>query len=79
MDLETKLKKFWEKVTEAKTRFSRLEGERESILRRLKEEDGLDGVEGAKEYVESQEKGKKKLAGELDGVLRTLKEDFGFE
>lgn len=79
MDLETKLKRWWEKVMEAKTRFSKLEGEKESILRRLKEEDGLSGVKEAGEYVKSQERGREKLDGELDGVLRTLKEDFGFE
>jgi hypothetical protein len=79
MDMETKLKRFRKDVLEAQTKFSKLEGERESILRRLKDEDGLSGVDGAKAYVKSQEVGKKELSGELDGVLHTLKADFGFD
>jgi len=79
MDLESKLKKWWAKVSESKMRFSRAEGEKESILRRLKEEEGLSGVEEARKHVKRQERKKEDLADELDGVLHTLKEDFGFE
>ncbi len=79
MDLEAKLKRWWEKVVEAKDRLSRGEGERESILRRLEEEDGLSSVEEAEKYVERQGREKDELSGKLDKVLLTLKEDFGFE
>jgi len=79
IDLEAKLKKWWEKVTEAKDRLSRSEGETESIMRRLEEEDGLSSVEEAEKYVKRQGREKDGLGLELDKVLRTLKEEFGFE
>ena len=79
MDDETKLRRFQEEIAEAGTQESRLEGEKESILKRLDEEHGLSGSKEGKAFVKRTEEEKQQLKEALEKKLRQIEEGYGFE
>lgn len=78
-ETETKLRRFQEEIAEARTQESKLEGERESILKRWKDEHGLFDVEDARAFVDETEKEKRQLSKKLEEKLQQIKENYGFE
>ncbi len=77
--VETKLRRFQEEIAEAGTQESRLEGEKESILKRLDEEHDLSGSKEAKTFVEKTKEEKQQLSEELNEKLQQIEERYGFE
>ena len=66
-DIERKLSRFREDVGNARAQLNKLEGEKSSIMRRLKDEYGLD----TKEKVEKRLKELEKTIADLESRLKT--------
>lgn len=78
-EVETKLHRFQKEITEAGVQESRMEGEKESILRSLDEEHDLSGESKAKAFVKKAEEERQELDVELKRKLRQIEEKYGFE
>ena len=79
MDVESKLRRWQKEVAEARTQKDKLEGERESILRRLRDEHDLSGMEDARAFVEREKEEKDRLGEKLEEKIRRIEEKYGFE
>ena len=79
MSVEAKLKRYQEEVTEARTQGSKLEGERDSILKRLSEEHDLPGKKEAQEFVDTEKEEQHSLEVGLETILQRIEKKYGFE
>lgn len=77
-EVEAKLKRFQKEIIDAGTQESKLIGEKESILKRLKGEYKLGSSDEARTFVDVEKEKKQKLNEELNDKLQQIERDYGF-
>ena len=75
-DVERRLAEFKEDIEEARVELNRLEGEKISIMKRLKEEYDLGTIEAAKEHWEKLKVSAKETKERLDKVMAKIEEKY---
>jgi hypothetical protein len=77
LDLENDLKKYRRQVEEAKKEVSRLEGSKQTIFKRLKEEFGYSSTEEAEKKLIALKKERDKAYKSLEEKMAIVKKHFG--
>uniref|UniRef100_A0A6M3M6N9 Uncharacterized protein n=1 Tax=viral metagenome TaxID=1070528 RepID=A0A6M3M6N9_9ZZZZ len=79
MNQEEKLLQYKEKIERAKVELSQLEGEEKSLLRRLKEEHGLESVKEAKKKLDKLKAEGDEFEEKLEAKLAEIEQKYDFD
>ena len=76
MNIEKELKKLEEEIAQCKSELSKAEGAIETLMKRLKEEEGIESLEEAEKVLKKLEAESSKLEDEIQSKLKELKEIY---